>query len=102
MPACLGGLMETKNLWARTLKALRDNGEDFVLGAIANLSVSFTHDTIILHANKSIAALIQKRRDMFPENLVIRMPTDEKPVETIEQKLFKLFGKKLEIKNEHE
>ena len=91
--------METQRDWAKTLRSLRENGNDFLLNAISNVPISFTHDTIIMHApNESIAELVNRKKELFPENLKIRLPHHEQKIETMEQKLQKLFGERLEVK----
>ena len=66
-------MMETRELWARILKTVRESGDPYCIGLLSNLNVSFTHDTITIKVKKE------------KENSL-----------TTEQKLINLFGDKYE------
>jgi len=94
--------METRDLWASTLKRLRestDDGARFLLALVSNIPVSFTHDQIILTApNKSTADILEKNRTGFGvECLVIRLRPSTERTLTTEEKLKNFFGENVVI-----
>jgi hypothetical protein len=90
-------LFEVRAAWAEALKKLRETGEEFVLNAIANTPISFTRDSIIVHAqNESVMRVIETNRALFPPMLVVKLPKKtEETTENIEQRLAKLFGERI-------
>ena len=90
--------MKSRDLWAATLKSLREKHEDMILGCITNLVVTFTESSIIIHATTPvIKTLLEKHKHLFPEITQIKLPEKKDVPQTIEQKLEKIFGDKLTL-----
>jgi len=87
--------MDTQNIWAKTLKTLREKNEIAILASISNIQPSFTHDEIILNIKtNAIYDLLKMNAKLFPPQVVLRPPYKNDTPPTIEQKLGKIFGDK--------
>ena len=90
--------METRDKWANTLKMLREREEHVLLSAVSNLSVSFTHDSIILTAsNQSVFEILKDNKNLLPPETKIKRREKSERTKSVEQKLRDIFGNKLEI-----
>ena len=95
------GDMETRELWAATLKTLREGGEHVLLGVLSNLTVTFTHDSVtILTPNMGVYDILAKYHTFFSSDKIKIKLKDTNSKLTIEQKLLNLFGERCTIKYE--
>jgi hypothetical protein len=94
----MGELNETTLLWAKTLKSIRESGDEVLLSLLSNITVTFTSDTIVLHApNRGVFEMIEKNRDKLDPRIEIKIKSQDERDLTITKKLINLFGEKLEL-----
>ena len=96
--------METREIWAKVLRVLREKNDQFLLAALSDLQIVFTHDSITITAsNPGVFEILKKYQaalDSYAgkEGLIkIRLQQKTPAAKTVEQKLGEIFGDKLEI-----
>jgi len=99
----VGCKTETRDIWVKTLKHLRESGETTVFTCVKNLPVTYTADHIILTiSTKVIYETLCDNRQKLPPCVQFRFTDKFATAMPITQKLEKLFGDRVIFEYENE
>ena len=96
-------MIDSSARWAQVLKRMRENKEDFLIGACSDLrDIKFTNDLIIINAqNQTVYSILKKHNSVLNkyaggDYIQILLEDNKNRQETI-RKLKSLFGEKLTV-----